>query len=163
MNWGDLSDWLRAHDWGAWLGLAIILGGAEMLSLDLVLGMLAIGAVAGMLAALVGFPGVAQVLLALGAAAACLALIRPSLLNRLHTSPTLRLGHDKLVGEQGVVTEPISVHAAGRVRVGGEVWSALPYDERLEIPAGATVEVFAIRGATALVHPIAELGDPTRY
>jgi membrane protein implicated in regulation of membrane protease activity len=37
------------------------------------------------------------------------------------------------------------------------VWSACPYDESTTIPPGVTVEVFAIRGATAYVHPVGEL------
>ena len=39
----------------------------------------------------------------------------------------------------------------------GEVWSACPYDETTSIAPGVTVEVFAIRGATAYVHPVGEL------
>jgi membrane protein implicated in regulation of membrane protease activity len=42
---------------------------------------------------------------------------------------------------------------AGRVRIGGEEWSARSYDPHLHIPAGTRVDVFAIEGATALVHP----------
>jgi membrane protein implicated in regulation of membrane protease activity len=42
---------------------------------------------------------------------------------------------------------------AGRVRIGGEVWSARAYDETLVIPAGKTVDVMHIEGATALVYP----------
>ncbi len=42
----------------------------------------------------------------------------------------------------------------GRVKVGGEIWSAKPYDETLAIEPGATVEVLEIRGATAYVHPV---------
>ena len=41
----------------------------------------------------------------------------------------------------------------GRVRIRGEVWSARSYDEAQVIPVGSTVDVFAIEGATALVHP----------
>jgi membrane protein implicated in regulation of membrane protease activity len=41
----------------------------------------------------------------------------------------------------------------GRVRIGGEVWSARSYDESQVIPVGSAVDVFAIEGATALVHP----------
>jgi membrane protein implicated in regulation of membrane protease activity len=41
----------------------------------------------------------------------------------------------------------------GRIRIGGEVWSARSYDESQVVPAGSTVDVFAIEGATALVHP----------
>jgi len=42
---------------------------------------------------------------------------------------------------------------AGRVRIGGEEWSARAYDPGLTIPTGTRVDVFAIEGATALVHP----------
>jgi membrane protein implicated in regulation of membrane protease activity len=39
----------------------------------------------------------------------------------------------------------------GRVKIGGEVWSAKPYDEDDQIEAGATVDVVSIKGATAYV------------
>jgi len=41
----------------------------------------------------------------------------------------------------------------GRVKIGGEEWSARSYDPDLLIPAGTRVDVFAIEGVTALVHP----------
>jgi membrane protein implicated in regulation of membrane protease activity len=137
--------------------LAVALGVAEMVSLDLILLMVAVGALVGGLIALAGAPFILQVLLAAGASGAMLMLVRPSLVARLHDGPTLVSGHDRLVGQQGVVTEELSALNPGRVKVGGEIWSACPYDEGLTIPPGATVEVFAIRGATAYVHPVGEL------
>jgi membrane protein implicated in regulation of membrane protease activity len=150
-------EWLGDHLWAAWLALAVALGVAEMVSLDLILLMLAVGAVVGALVAVAGLPFVLQVLLAAGGVTAMLALVRPNLIRRLHAGPDLVQGHDRLVGQQGVVTEELSAHTTGRVKVGGEVWSAAPYDETLTIAPGAVVEVFAIRGATAYVHPIGEL------
>ena len=93
-------------------------------------------------------------LVAAGASVAMLALVRPSLMKQLHSGPELRLGHGKLVGKQGLVTEPITALNPGRVRLAGEIWSAEPYDESLTIEPGETVEVLEIRGATAYVHPI---------
>jgi len=150
-------EWLGDHLWAAWLLLAVALGVAEMVSLDLILLMVAVGALVGALVALAGAPLILQVLLAAGASGAMLMLVRPSLVARLHDGPTLVSGHNKLVGQQGVVTEELSALNPGRVKVGGEIWSACPYDEGLTIPSGATVEVFAIRGATAYVHPVGEL------
>jgi membrane protein implicated in regulation of membrane protease activity len=150
-------EWLGDHLWAAWLLLAVALGVAEMVSLDLILLMVAAGALVGALVALAGAPFILQVLLAAGASGAMLMLVRPSLVGRLHDGPTLVSGHDRLVGQQGVVTEELSALNPGRVKVGGEIWSACPYDEGLTIPPGATVEVFAIRGATAYVHPVGEL------
>ena len=150
-------DWLRDHTWEAWLGASILLGVAEIIGFDLILLMLALGALAGMVAALVGLPVVAQVLVASAASVAALALVRPSIVRRLHGGPDLKVGHVKLVGQQGLVTETVSSMAPGRIKLSGEVWSAVPYDERLTIEPGSTVEVLEIRGATAYVHPVATL------
>jgi membrane protein implicated in regulation of membrane protease activity len=150
-------EWLGDHLWAAWLALAVALAAAEMVSLDLILLMLAVGALVGTLAAIASFPVALQVLLAAGASAAMLGLVRPNLIKRLHTGPDLVTGAGKLVGRQAVVTEELTAHHPGRVKLAGEIWSACPYDETSTIPAGATVEVFAIRGATAYVHPVGEL------
>jgi membrane protein implicated in regulation of membrane protease activity len=150
-------EWLGDHLAAAWLVLAVALGVAELVSLDLILIMVAVGAVVGALAALASFPVILQVLLAAGSSAAMLALVRPNLVKKLHQGPDLVTGTGKLVGQEGVVTEELSRHQPGRVKVAGEIWSACPYDESLTIPAGAKVEVFAIRGATAYVHPVGEL------
>jgi membrane protein implicated in regulation of membrane protease activity len=147
-------EWFR---WEAWLAAAFVLGLLELVSMDLILIMLAVGAIAGMLTAALDAPAAAQVLVAAGTSLAMLALVRPSLTKRLESGPDLRLGHGKLVGTQGVVTETITAHSPGRVRLAGDVWSAEPYDETLIIEPGETVEVFEIRGATAYVHPLPRL------
>jgi membrane protein implicated in regulation of membrane protease activity len=152
-------EWFQEHAWETWLGAAILLGLAEMFSLDLILIMLAVGAVAGMLTAALDAPVAVQMLVAAGTSVAMLAVVRPGLAKRFHGGPELQLGHGKLVGKQGLVTEPITAMAPGRIRLGGEIWSAEPYDETLSIEAGETVEVFEIRGATAFVHPLPRL-DP---
>lgn len=150
-------DWIRDHLWETWLGLSIVLGVVEMFSLDLIFAMLAAGAVVGMLAALVGLPVAVQILAALAASIAMLAIVRPAFVKRLHTGPELALGHGKLVGTRGLVTQEITGLTAGRIKVGGEIWSALPYDEHLKIEPGETVEILQIKGATAYVHPVGTL------
>ena len=152
-------EWFRDHGVAVWLAIAILFGLAEMLSLDLVLAMLAVGALAGLVTAAVGAPFVLQFLVAGGASVAMLALVRPNLVKRLHAGPELTLGHGKLVGTQGLVTETVTSLTPGRVRLSGEIWSAQPYDETLTIEPGETVEVLQIKGATAFVHPVPRL-DP---
>jgi membrane protein implicated in regulation of membrane protease activity len=152
-------DWLRENMWEAWLGLAILLGVAEMFSLDLILIMLAVGAIAGMVTAALDLDLVVQVLVASAASIGMLALVRPNLVKQFHEGPELRLGHGKLVGQQGMVTEQITALEHGRIKLAGEVWTAAPYDEHIVIEPGETVEVLQIRGATAYVHPIPRL-DP---
>jgi membrane protein implicated in regulation of membrane protease activity len=142
--------------WQVWLALAIALGVLELLSLDLVLLMLASGAVLGMVAAVADFPVQVQVLAAVAGSVAALAFVRPGFVKRLESGPDLVLGHDALVGRQAVVVERVSSEG-GRVRIGGELWSARPYDDDVVIEPGAKVDVYQIKGATALVHPIPEL------
>lgn len=152
----NLQEWFE--DWQAWLGLAIALGVAELFSLDLMLLMLATGALAGMGVALI--PGVGlplQIIVAVITAVGMLALVRPNMVKRLHSGPNLTLGHAALVGKQGVVVDEVSMQA-GQIRVGGEIWTARPYDETEVIEPGAPVDIFEIRGATAYVHRIPTLG-----
>jgi membrane protein implicated in regulation of membrane protease activity len=150
-------DWISEHLTAVFLGLAIVLGVAELASMDLILLMLAAGALAGMGASLVGAGFVISALIAAGAATACLALVRPQLVKRLHSGPDLQLGHGKLVGAQGVVTEKITGLQAGRIKLAGEFWTAAPYDDTMSIEPGETVEVLEIKGATAFVHPVPRL------
>lgn len=150
-------EWLRDHAWETWLGLAILLGVAEMFSLDLILIMLAAGALVGMIAAVLDLHIALQILAASAASVAALGLVRPSIVKRVHGGPELALGHGKLVGKQGIVTAEVSGLAAGRIKLAGEEWTAEPYDDTTTIAAGETVEVLAIRGATAVVHPVARL------
>jgi membrane protein implicated in regulation of membrane protease activity len=142
--------------WQAWLGLAIALGVAELFSLDLILLMLAAGAVVGVLTSIIGLPVAVQVLAAVAGSAAMLALVRPSVVKRLHGGPTLVQGHEALVGRTAVVVEEISAQG-GLIRVGGEDWTARPYDEDEVIGVGSKVDIFQIKGATALVHQVPEL------
>ena len=144
-------DWFRDHLWETWLMIAVALGVLELLSTDLILIMLAGGALVGMVVALFGLPVAVQIVVALGTAVGLLAVIRPSMVHRLHAGPTLRTGADALIGERGFVLEPLSHATPGRVKIGGDVWTAKPYDEDDQIEAGAAVDVVSIKGATAYV------------
>ena len=150
-------EWWGEYGWAAWLGGAALLAVAEMFSLDLILLMLAVGALVGMVTAALDAHIAVQFLAAAGTSIAMLALVRPSLVKRLHSGPDLQLGHGKLVGKQGIVTETVTAQIPGRIRLAGEIWSAQPYDESLTIEPGEAVEVFEIRGATAYVHPLPRL------
>jgi membrane protein implicated in regulation of membrane protease activity len=153
-------EWLGDHAWAAWLALVMVLGVAELVSLDLILVMLALGALSGAVVAAIGAPVILQVLVAAGVSVAMLGLVRPNLVERLHTGPELQLGHGKLVGRQAMVTEEVTSLTPGRVRLAGEIWTAQPYDDSLVIRAGQTVEVLAIKGATVFVHPVDQGLDP---
>jgi membrane protein implicated in regulation of membrane protease activity len=153
MNW----DWLTDNLWGVWLGIAMFLGVLELFSLDLVLLMLAGGALVGMVLDLVGAGVPLQVIGASVASVAMLALVRPSVVKRLHTGPDLKQGHEALVGIEGFTVAEIT-EQGGQAKIAGEIWTARPYDETAVIPVGARVRVYEIRGATAYVDEVPQLG-----
>jgi membrane protein implicated in regulation of membrane protease activity len=154
MEWWDS---IRENAWGVWLGAAMVLGVAEMFSLDLVLLMLAVGALVGMLTALIGLGIPVQIIAAAAASVAMLALVRPSVVKKLHSGPDLKHGPAALIGEEGFAVAEVTAKG-GQIKLAGEIWSARPYDDTAVIPVGARVRVFEIRGATALVDEIPELG-----
>ncbi len=67
-----------------------------------------------------------------------------------NTRPDLRTGIEALKGRQAVVVERVDGRD-GRVKLGGEIWSARSYDTSLVFEAGQEVDVVEIEGATAVV------------
>ena len=138
--------------WIAWLILAAVLGVAELVTMTLALGLIAVGALVAAGAAAAGAGGIVQFVAFIAASLAGLGVVRPIGLRHIRQPPLLRSGTSALVGRSAIVVEEVSAHS-GQVRIGGELWSSRPYDETLTIPVGAAVDVFQIEGATALVHP----------
>lgn len=146
-------DWLGQHIWALWLSLAFLLAVAEIISLDLVLLMLAVGAVAGALVS-VAAPDLwgLQILSASGVSAAMLLALRPTLLAKVRTMPGYKSSMAKMVGSSGTAVSQID-RSGGEVKVDGQSWSARPYSSDIVIEKGTEVEVYEIDGAVAVVYP----------
>lgn len=142
--------------WVVWLIVAMALGVAEILSLTLYLALGAGAALVATLVAAIGLDAPVQFVAFAVSAVLLIIFVRPLGQHALRRVPVMRSGTAALVGREALVLAEITRHA-GRVRIGGEEWTARPYDSSLVIPEGATVEVFAIEGATAFVHPQEEL------
>jgi membrane protein implicated in regulation of membrane protease activity len=138
--------------WIVWLIVAAVLGVAELFTFTFALGIIAAGAcVAGAAAALhLGLPF--ELLAFVIASGAGLGLVLPVARRHVRQPPLLKTGPAALIGRPGRVLEEVTGYG-GRVRIGGEDWSARCYDETLVIPVGHTVDVMQIEGATALVYP----------
>lgn len=147
-----MLEWLQENWWVIWLVAAGGLAVSEMLTLDLTLLMLAGGALAGGVTALL-FPGLVlvQVVVAVVVALALLGLLRPKMLKRLDRGPGYRSSMDKVVGSAGRTVGEVTA-SGGQVKINGEVWSARSYDGE-PIAAEVDVEVFEIDGVTAMVYP----------
>jgi membrane protein implicated in regulation of membrane protease activity len=138
--------------WIVWLFVAAVLGVAELMTTTFALGIIAIGALvaAGAGAMHLGIPF--QLLAFVVASAAGLGFVLPIARRHIKQPPLLKTGPAALIGRSARVLEEVTEHG-GRVRIGGEIWSARSYDESLIIPAGRVVDVMQIEGATALVYP----------
>ena len=135
-----------------WLIAAVVFGIFEVMSLDLVLIMLAAGALAGAGAAALGAPFIVQA----GAAGAVAVLgifaLRPVALRHLKSGPAALTGVDALVGKRVTVLEEVTADS-GRVKLAGEIWSAQLEEAWDPLAAGSTGTVVEIRGATAIIRP----------
>lgn len=147
-------EWMGDHLWAVWVALAALLIIAEVVSLDLVLLMLAIGALAGAATSLPTDSWIVQTLVAAGVSLALLAVVRPTLVRRLHSGPDLLVGPQRVLGQQALTTVALSVTAPGRVKIDGEFWSARPAYGAPSIAPGQQIVVLEIDGATAVVAPI---------
>jgi membrane protein implicated in regulation of membrane protease activity len=134
-----------------WLVVGVVLAVAELFTLDFVLIMLGGGALAAALAAGLAAPVPVQLAVFALVSALGLVAVRPAIRRRLHkgADPAV-MGVEAIEGSEATVIEEVA-QGRGLVKIGGELWSARPYDVTQTISAGTHVRVVEIRGATALV------------
>lgn len=138
--------------WVIWLIVAVLLVAVEIVTLTAAVGLLGAAALIASVAAALGLPVPLQLVVFAGASVAGVVLLRPVAQRRLAPPRTVSFGIDALVGKPGYVLQEVTGRD-GRVRIGGEEWTARAMDDSLVIPAGATVDVLQIDGATAVVYP----------
>ena len=138
--------------WLIWAIAAVGLGVGEILTPGLFfLGPVAVAAVIAAALAVAGLGAIVQLIAFVVASIASVAVLRPLARSHLHVPPLLRTGTAALVGSKALVLERVDVNG-GRVRIGGEEWSAQAFMEDQVLEPGARVEVVKIEGATALVY-----------
>jgi len=138
--------------WLAWVIAAVLLAVGEIFTPGLFfLGPVALAAVAGAFAAAVGAAAWLQVVVFLVAAVGSVAVLRPIAKAHLHMPSAIRTGTAALEGAKATVLQRVDAQG-GRVRIGGEEWSARAFMPDQVLEPGAQVEVVKIEGATALVY-----------
>jgi membrane protein implicated in regulation of membrane protease activity len=138
--------------WLLWALLAAALAVGEILTPGLFfLGPVALAAVAATIAAALGAPLWLEIVVFAGGSAASLAFLRPIARAHLKMPRAIRTGTAALEGAKAVVLQRVD-DMGGRVRIGGEEWSARSYVADEVFDPGTQVEVAAIEGATALVY-----------
>ncbi|MGY0487395.1 NfeD family protein [Streptomyces sp. WG-D5] len=137
--------------WVWWLIGAAALGIPLVITAMPELGMLAVGAVAGAVTAGMGGGVVLQVIVFAAVSCALIAVVRPVANRHRAQKPELATGVDALKGKQAVVVERVDGQEGGRIKLGGEIWSARSLDADATFEPGRQVDVVEIEGATAIV------------
>jgi len=137
--------------WYVWTLIAIALAIGELLTTAFILGPIAVAALASAIVAAVGGGTAVQLVVFIVGSLASLAAVRPIAKRHLHLPAPVRTGTDALVGAKALVLQRVDAEG-GRVKIGGEEWSARSYLDDQVLEPGARVEVVKIEGATALVY-----------
>ena len=148
-----------------WLVLLIIFAVSEAVTVGLTSIWFAAGALAALIAALLGGPLWVQITLFLAVSLLCLAAVRP--LARRHLNSRVEpTNADRVIGAEAQVTEDIdNIHGKGAVVIRGMTWSARSQDGG-PISAGTMVKVLRIEGVKVFVEPIAapvSSGEPRNW
>jgi membrane protein implicated in regulation of membrane protease activity len=136
--------------WVVWAVAAAILAAGEAATAGLVLGPLAVAAALTAIVAAAGGGAGIQIVAFILVSIGSLVVLRPIATRHLKVPPHVRTGAAALIGSSATVLEQVN-RDGGRVKIGGEIWSARSYDEDQVIEPGDRVEVLRIDGATALV------------
>jgi membrane protein implicated in regulation of membrane protease activity len=138
--------------WLIWAIVAVALAVGEIFTPGLFfLGPIALVALAATLvAALGGDIWIQLVVFGVGSFAA-VGFLRPIAKAHVKMPRAIRTGAAALEGAKAVVLQRVDGRG-GRVKIGGEEWSARSYMPDEEFDVGTEVEVVQIQGATALVY-----------
>jgi membrane protein implicated in regulation of membrane protease activity len=134
-----------------WLIAGLVLVAAEVVSGEFVLLLLGGGALAAAGVSLLGANILVSSLVFGGASVLLLFAVRPALSRRMQRGMDDSPMHSAaLIGGSAVVVNRVDGQG-GRVKIGGDLWSAKAYDPGQVIEPGTAVTVMDISGATAVV------------
>lgn len=133
-----------------WLGLAVLFGIVEALTVGLTTIWFAAGALCAMLFAILGAGIPVQIVVFFVVSIALLATTRKIFVNKLKTGSE-KTNVETLIGQEGRVTSVIIPLNAGRVEVRGQDWAAVAAGQNDLIPEGTVVTVKGIDGVKLVV------------
>ncbi len=136
-----------------WLVLLLLFAGGEAATVGLTSIWFAAGALAALIAALLGGALWLQITLFLVVSLLCLAAVRP-LAKRHLNNKVEHTNADRAIGAEAQVTEDIdNIHGKGAVIIRGVTWTARSQDGS-PIPAGTMVKVLRIEGVKVFVERV---------
>lgn len=133
-----------------WLAAIFLFSVLEAVSYGLTTIWMAIGAVFALIAAVLGWPWFAQVVIFIVSTVVLFVFTRPFAMKYLKVGTT-KTNVDLMIGQQTIVTEEIdNLECKGQIKVGGLSWSARS-EEGCIIKLGEKVEVVRVAGVCAYV------------
>jgi membrane protein implicated in regulation of membrane protease activity len=138
--------------WVIWAIVTVLLAVGEIFTPGLFfLGPIAVAGLAATIAAALGGPVWLHIVVFGVGSFASVGLLRPVARAHLKMPHAMRTGAAALEGAKAVVLQRVDGRG-GRVKIGGEEWSARSYVPDESFDVGMEVEVVQIQGATALVY-----------
>ena len=136
-----------------WTVLAIAFAVLEGVTMGLTTIWFAVGSLAGMVMAMLGFGIPAQLTAFMVFALLTFAFIRPLAKKVLKVGET-KTNVDSLIGKKGLVQMDILPYRMGQVKVSGQIWSAKTEAEDATVLKDAEVEVLRVDGVKLIVRPV---------
>ena len=139
-----------------WIAVALLFAIAEVVTLALFAGFIALGALGAAVAAFMGFGYLGEAIVFAVVSLLGIGAVRPPLMHYLQhrNSPEVLSGAAAMIGQTALVVDPIGgPHSRGHVRIAGEDWPALTTNGQ-PLEAGVPVRVMEIRRATLVVEPM---------
>ncbi len=139
--------------WVVWVIAIVAFALLEAATVNLVSVWFIGGAIAALIASLLGASVIVQIVLFVALSALLLVLMRPLLRKYIMPEHTAT-NADRLIGQTALVTEEISALEAGEVRIGGVLWTAKSETGEV-IARGTPVRILRIEGAKLYVESVA--------
>lgn len=139
--------------WQIWLIIAGICLIIEIMTVGFLIFWFAIGAILAMITSLFTSNLIIQTSVFVVSSAILILATKPFVQKFINNKNEVKTNVYSTVGKTGIVTQDIDwVQSLGQVKVDGEVWSALSFDNK-NIPQGTEVEIKEIKGVKAIVAP----------
>ncbi|MGV1004758.1 MAG: NfeD family protein [Candidatus Nanopelagicales bacterium] len=136
--------------WVIWVIVAGVMAIAEVFTAGLLLIFFAGGAAAAAVASALGVGEVGSAAIFAVTSVALIGLVRPIAARNVYQAPLERSGTAALIGTEALVLERVDGRD-GRVKIGGEIWSARTFDPYAVFEPGQTASVMEISGAFAVI------------
>lgn len=132
-----------------WLGVVLLLSVIEMATADLITIWFIASGIVTLIVSFFDIPFVAQVGIFVVLGTVLLITTRKTLVEKMNKNKQ-KTNLDRVVGMEGVVTEKITKHNPGEVKVDGKKWTAISNDGK-NISEGKNVKIIKIEGVKLIV------------